>query len=160
LSGYLSYPGEDQEPSTMIYQKKLSSGPFLKKGIDIKDKDLLEVANEGKQVQGNYGMQNIFLVKTADGKEGNVEFKQSSINNMIDAFGPDAINWVGKKVKAWIFNDIKDGKPIIKLIITHPDAELTSAGFVLPKSVKSEPEAPKTANLEGDDEVRVEDIPF
>lgn len=144
----------------MIYQKKTSSGPFLKKGVDIKDGDIVEIANEGQQVQGNYGMQNIFLVKMADKREGNVEFKQLSINNMIDAFGENAVNWVGKKVKAWLFNDIKDGKPIIKLYFSHPDAQFTTAGFVLPKTVQVEPEELKTTKSDNSDEVRVEDIPF
>ena len=36
----------------MKYQKKVSVGSFLKKGEDIKDGDLVEVANEGKEVEG------------------------------------------------------------------------------------------------------------
>ena len=84
-----------------VYKKRVSLGVFLKKGIDFKENDLIEIMNEGKQVEGLYGMQDVFLAKLSDGKEGNVSFNSTSINNFIDAYGEDSKNWVGKKVKVW-----------------------------------------------------------
>ena len=130
----------------MLYQKRVSVGAFLKKGIDFKDGDLLEVANEGKEVQGEFGMQNLFLVKVGE-KEGNVSFNQTSINGMIDAFGKDSLQWIGKKIKA---NKIKQnvaGKFIDVWYFSHPDAELTENGFVL--------EQPKDPN-----DINPDDLPF
>lgn len=115
----------------MKYQKRVSVGAFLKKGTDIKDGDTVEIANEGKEVQGEFGTQNIFLVKLADGQEGNISFNQTSINGMIDAFGDDSISWIGKKVKAHKIKQNVAGKFIDVWYFSHPDAELTESGFVM-----------------------------
>ena len=69
-----------------LYKKRISVGNFLKKGEDYKDGDIVEIANEGKQIEGQYGTQDVFLIKLADGKEGNASFNTTSINNMVDAF--------------------------------------------------------------------------
>lgn len=135
-----------------IYQKKVSVGNFLKKETDFKEGSLLEIANEGKEVPGNYGMQNIFLVKAGD-KEGNVAFNQTTINGLIDAFGPDSVKWIGKQVKAVKVKANVAGRFIDVWYFSHPDAELTEDGFVLPVNRKAVPE-------EGADEINVEDIPF
>jgi len=116
-----------------VYKKRVSLGVFLKKGIDFKENDLIEIMNEGKQVEGLYGMQDVFLAKLSDGKEGNVSFNSTSINNFIDAYGEDSKNWVGKKVKVWaILSNVK-GKMTKVYYYTHPDAVLDDEGvFVLP----------------------------
>ena len=113
------------------YTKKVSVGAFLKKGEDIKDGELVEVANEGVEVEGKFGTQNIFLVKTDDGKEGNVSFNQTSINGMIDIFGEDSLKWIGKQVKAHKIKQNVAGKFVDVWYFAHPDAELTESGFVL-----------------------------
>lgn len=117
----------------MLYQKKVSVGSFLKKGIDFKDGDLVEIGNEGKQIEGQFGPQDIFLVKLENGEEGNVSFNQTSINGIIDAFGKDSLNWIGKKVKASKIKQNVAGKFIDVWYFAHPDAELTENGFVLSK---------------------------
>lgn len=116
-----------------IYEKRVSIGSFLKKGTDFKDGDLLEIANEGKEVEGQFGMQDLFLVKTAEGKEGNVSFNQTTINGLVDAFGKEAVNWIGKKVKAIKVKQNVAGKFIDVWYFSHPEAELTENGFIMPK---------------------------
>lgn len=115
----------------MKYTKKVSVGQFLKKGTDIKDSDIIEIANEGKEIQGEFGTQNVFLVKLKDGQEGNVSFNWTSINGLIDAFGEDSVNWVGKKVKAHKIKQNVAGKFVDVWYFSHPDAELTESGFVM-----------------------------
>ena len=145
----------------MQYSKKISVGNFLEKGKDFKEGDILEVANEGKQVQGNFGLQDLFLIKTTDDKEGNVGFNQTSINAMIDAYGADSINWIGKKVKVWKLVQNIDSKFKDCYYFSHPDAELTEEGFIMPVSEKNKltivEDKPK--EKEGD-EIKVEDIPL
>ena len=103
----------------MKYQKRVSVGAFLKKGEDIKHGEFLTIANEGEPVEGKFGIQNVFLAKTSKGKEGNVSFNQTSLNNIIDGYGEDSINWIGKEVKVWVVEPIgKDDQ----YYFLHPSA--------------------------------------
>lgn len=135
----------------MRYVKKVSVGQFLKKGEDIKDGDVLTIANEGKQTEGEFGLQDIFLVKTKDGKEGNVNFNRTSLNGIIDAYGEDSVTWIGKPIKAMKVKQNVAGKFIDVWYFAHPDADLTENGFVMPFMGTAKQEA---------GEVKVEDIPF
>lgn len=149
-----------------IVHKKVSVGQFLKKGEDFKDGDMLEVANEGKEVQGEWGMQNLFLVKV-NGKDGNVNFNQMTMNGMVDAFGEETKNWIGKQIKAWKIKQSVAGKFLDVWYFSHPDADLTENGFILSSSTASGTTG-KFANvdipiLEDDgeeEEVNVNEIPF
>ena len=112
----------------MLYKKRVSLGAFLKKGEDYKDGDVVEVLSEGKQFEGKFGPQDVFTVKTKGDKEGNVSFNSTSINNMIDAFGEDSKNWIGKKVKVWGIRSNVQGKMVVVYYFSHPDATLTDEG--------------------------------
>jgi len=122
----------------MKYQKKISVGNFLRKGEDIKDGDKVEIASEGKQISGEYGLQDIFLIKLQDGNEGNVGFNQTSINNLIDAFGDDSINWIGKEVKVMVVKQNVQGKIRPVYYFLHPDTILDdeSGEFIIPNKSK------------------------
>jgi len=116
-----------------IYKKRVNVGAFLKKGTDFKENDIIEIASEGKQVEGQFGNQDIFLVKLVDGKEGNVNLNSTSINNIIDAFGEDSKQWIGKKVKVWAILSNVQGKMIKVYYFAHPEAILSDKGiFELP----------------------------
>jgi len=108
----------------MKYTKKVTVGSFLKKGEDFKDGDILVIANEGKQVQGTFGLQNVFLVKNALGKEGNLGLNQTSINNIITAYGEDSLEWVGKKVRVWLITQSVSGKLQKVAYLAHPQAQI------------------------------------
>ena len=115
------------------YTKRVSVGNFLKKGTDFKDGDTAIIRNEGQPVEGQYGTQDVFLVNV-NGKEGNVSFNQTSINNLIDAFGEESATWVGKEVKIMMIRQNVQGsiKPVYYFL--HPNTELDeeSGKFVLP----------------------------
>lgn len=116
----------------MIYKKKVSIGAFAEKGVDIKDNDIITIANEGKQVEGQFGMQDIFLVKLANGEEKNVALNQKSLNNLVDAFGEDSTKWIGKEAKVWIVKCMVSGKFQKVLYLAHPDAQMMDDGsFVM-----------------------------
>ena len=134
----------------MKYQKHVSVGAFAKKGEDFKDGDLLTIANEGKKVIGQYGEQDVFLVKLPKGDEKNMTFNQTSLNNMIDAFGDDSISWVGKQVKVWLILQNVQGKMTKVAYLSHPNATITDDGsFVIPG---------KEAEVKT--EINPDDIPF
>ncbi|MDD5178303.1 MAG: hypothetical protein PHT54_03440 [Candidatus Nanoarchaeia archaeon] len=122
----------------MKFIKKVSLGQFLKKGEDIKENDIIKVANEGKKVPGEFGDQDVFLVKLEDGREGNLAFNSTSINAIIDAYGEESKNWIGKELKVWMIRMAVQGKIKPVYYFTHPDAELNEEGtFVLPVKNKS-----------------------
>ena len=137
----------------MKFTKKISIGNFLKRGVDFKNGNILEIANEGKEIQGEYGTQNIFLVKIGS-KEGNISFNTTSINGLIDAYGDDSLKWIGKKVKAHEIKQNVAGKFINVWYFSHPDAELTETGFVMSKEKNDFDDIPVI-----EDEPR-EEIPF
>jgi len=126
-----------------IYEKRVSVGQFLKKGTDINDGDIITLDNEGKEIPGEYGTQDVFLVKLQDGREGNVSINQTSINGFIDAFGKDAANWVGKSIKVFKIKQNVSGKFIDVYYFAHPEAELTENGFVLPDKSEDKIEYPE-----------------
>ena len=134
-----------------VYKKQVSVGAFLKKGEDIKNGDIVTIANEGKQVDGQFGTQDLFLVKTAAGKEGNVSFNRTSLNCLVEAYGEESRNWIGKQAKVWAILSNVQGKMIKVYYFTHPSAELDEdGGWSLP--VQTTPPVK--------DEVTLDQIPF
>lgn len=131
-------------------------GAFLKKGIDFKEGEIIEIANEGKKIEGQFGTQDIFLVKLTNGKEGNVSINQTSVNSFIDAWGEDSINWIGKKVKTWKIKQNVAGKFLDVWYFSHPEAELTEVGFVLKDKEIKNNEIPVIE----EEDIDVKDIPF
>jgi hypothetical protein len=104
-----------------IYERKTTlEGKFAKKGEDIKNQDIVEILDEGTKIPGKFGEQDVFRIKTDKG-EFIIGMNQTSINNMVDAFGKNSKNWVGKNIKVWLIQDFKEGKLIWKLYLTHPD---------------------------------------
>jgi hypothetical protein len=104
----------------MLLKKVISVGAFLKKGEDIKDGDILTIANEGKKLSGEFGEQIVILVKKDD-KEGNVGLNTTSVNNLIDAYGEDTVNWVGKEVKVMAIRQNVQGKIMPVYYYLHPE---------------------------------------
>lgn len=124
-------------------------GAWAKKGEDINDGDLITVLNEGKEDDsGDFGPRQVFLCQMTSGEEKNVAFNQTSLNNLIDAFGEDSASWVGKRVKAWLVRQNVAGKFQQVLYVSSPDADFTDDGFILlppgtaKKSKKKDDEIP------------------
>jgi len=117
-----------------IYKKKISLGKFLEKGKDIKDGDVVEIANEGKQVEGNFGTQDVFSIKLKDGETGNISFNRTSINTLIDGYGEDSINWIGKEVKVMVVKQMVSNKLTNVYYFLHPDTivDEESGEFTIP----------------------------
>ena len=142
----------------MKYIKKISVGAFLKKGIDFKENDLIEIANEGKPVEGQFGTQDVFMVKLADGREGNISFNQTTMNNLIDGYSENSINWIGKKAKVWTILSNVQGKMIKVYYFLHPDTILdeTTGQFVIPGKSKTD----DIPVIEDGSDINPKDIPF
>ena len=143
-----------------IYKKKESVGNFLKKGVDFKENDLLEIANEGKQIEGQFGTQDVFMIKLADGREGNVNFNQTTLNNLIDGYGENSLGWIGKQAKVWTILSNVQGKMVKVYYFLHPDTELdeTTGQFIISKQTESKKD--DIPIIEEGDDIDTEKIPF
>lgn len=103
--------------------KKIGGGvPFARKApyeyegvkyeADLKDGDIVKVLDGGNVEQGNYGEQTNFKVKTRNG-EKKLAFNQSTINVLIDEFGDDTENWIGKDLNVLLVKKLIAGKKSI-----------------------------------------------
>ena len=120
----------------MIHDKKVSVGAMYaqkKKYVDkkdgteyeadIKDGDVVKILSQAVEVQGNYGVGNVIQIETRNGKKA-FNLNQGSTNNLVDAYGKDDKEWVGKEAKVWIFKVMKDGAIQLQAFLSHPKAEV------------------------------------
>jgi hypothetical protein len=122
-----------------LYKKKISVGKFAKKGEDYRDGDILIVLNEGKKIEGQYGEQDVFMMRFPSGEDKNLTFNQTSLNNLVDAFGPESSQWVDKKVKVWLVLQNVQGKMTKVTYLSAPDWKLNDVEgelFVAPGTTK------------------------
>lgn len=123
----------------MIHDKKVSVGagyvrkdPYEYEGkkyeADIKDADIIKIKSGATEVvkdyQGKQSTSLVFKVETRNGIKA-MTFNNSSVNNMIDAFGKDDANWIDKEVKVWMFKALVSGKMQKIVYVAHKDAEMT-----------------------------------
>jgi len=114
-----------------LFKKITIGGSWAKVGQDLKDGDLITILDEGKEVEGKFGKRNVFSIKTTNGIK-NLTFNQTTINNLIDAFGTETKQWVGKIVKVWIIKQNVGGVLRNVVYLSHPDWKLTENGFIPP----------------------------
>ena len=120
--------------------KKVSvGGEYAKKGEDILDGDELTIKNAGETVEGKFGEQLVFKVETRNG-ERNLNLNQKSQNNLIDAYGDDTDNWVGKKVIAHMIKTMVQGKLTNVVYLAHPGWLMDDEGNFEPDPTKINPE--------------------
>jgi hypothetical protein len=79
---------------------------------DIQNGDTVKILNKGEMVSGEYGDQFVFSIETRNG-EKNANFNQSSINVLIDDFGEETEDWVGKEVTVLTKKGMFGGKKSI-----------------------------------------------
>ena len=137
----------------MILKKKVSMGmgfaakkdyefEGVKYTADIVDGDLVTIKNAGETVAGDFGDRQIFSIETRNGNKA-LAFNQTSINNLIEAFGEDTKGWVEKKVKVFIIKMMVAGK-------------LQNVSYVAPETWVMSEEGkffPDSAQLSADDDI-------
>lgn len=79
---------------------------------DIQTGDTVTILNEGTVEDGQYGKQHNFKIETRNG-EKKQSFNQKTINILIDEFGEDSKDWVGKEVTVLTKKDVIAGKRVI-----------------------------------------------
>lgn len=86
-----------------------AAGEYAKVNQDFKDGDNLLIIDEGQIVSGDYGDRHVFKMEMKTG-EKNLSVNQTSMNNLIDAFGDDTSKWKGQEVKAWVIRQSVAGQ--------------------------------------------------
>lgn len=84
----------------------------IKYEADIKIGDVVRILDSGNVEMGQYGEQKNFRIKTRNG-EKKLAFNQSTQNVLIEEFGDETENWIGKDVKVILKKETIAGKKVI-----------------------------------------------
>ena len=132
------------------------AGEFAKKGEDIKDGDKVTIKNEGEQISGQYGIQDVFKILTENG-ELNANFNQTSINAIVKEFGKSSSSWIDKEVIVHAIKQNVSGK-FLDVYYFVPE------GYVMGERGFDKGNVPTVdldkEDMDGKDEVDVSKVPF
>jgi len=83
-----------------VQKKELT--PFLKPEM-VKDGDTVEILDEGTIRESKFGKDRVVVtVKLPNGETALWSLNQTTLNALIQGYGDETKNWVGKKVKVTI----------------------------------------------------------
>lgn len=105
-----------------VFKKTGGGVPFAKKApyeydgvqyeADLKSGDTIKIIDSGNIEIGQFGEQYNFKIKTRNG-EKKLGFNQKTLNVLIDEFGDDTEEWIGKEVKVILKKDLIAGKKVV-----------------------------------------------
>ena len=132
-----------------IVKRESMQGDWAKVGEDIVDGGSIVILNEGKKIEGEFGPRVVFKIKTKNG-EKNMAFNQTSLNNLVDAYGDDSAKWVNKIAKTYVVKQRVKDKLTNVAYICGAEWEMLDDGTFIKSSHKS----PQNAKYEatGDSE--------
>lgn len=102
---------------------------------DIKNNDIVTILNSGTIIEGQFGAQEAFAIKTRNGDK-TISLNQVTQNNLIESFGEDTENWKGKDVKVHIIKAMIKGKLQPCVYLAEPSWEMDDDGDFLPPTGK------------------------
>tara|TARA_R100000365_G_C2715266_1_gene49423 strand:- start:225 stop:737 length:513 start_codon:yes stop_codon:yes gene_type:complete len=79
---------------------------------DLMSGDRVRILNAGEIENGEFGERTVFSIMTRNG-ERNLALNQSSINVLVDEFGEESAEWVGRDVRVLLKKDVVAGKRVI-----------------------------------------------
>ena len=107
------------------------TGRYAKLGRDFWEGDILAIVDEAQLVMGEFmgkpRKQLICKVRVPKGEEMSLAINNTSRNKLMDAYGDDSMEWIGKRIKAWALTQPVQG--VIKKVayFTAPDQQLVEA---------------------------------
>ena len=125
----------------MRVQKKVSiGGEWAKIGKHINDGDRIKLLDAGQIVSGEFGDRHVFHILTLKKEELNLSFNQTSMNNLIEAWGEDTDNWANRVVKAFVVRQmVGDGLKNVAYIAPEDWTMNEDGKFVNPNKVEDAP---------------------
>ena len=143
----------------MKQTKKTSiAGDWAKVKVDVNNGDTLEILSDSTIVSGEFGDRQVFKVKTVNG-EKNMSFNQTSLNNLIDAYGDDSSKWVGKQVNVTVIKMNVSGKFRDIIYLYGKGWEMQDDGTVKKVGGQGAVKMPEGVDYP-DEDINPEDIPF
>jgi len=142
--------------------RETTGGAFAKKGTDIKNGDKVTIKDEGKEVEGKFGVQNVFQIQTQNG-EFSFSMNSTSINSMIKEWGTESKSWIGKQVNVISMKQNVQGNFIDVYYLAPDGYEFTENGLVKQnRQAQPQPTEPTIppAQPQQEAQVKTEDIPF
>lgn len=119
-----------------------------------------ESVYEGKTIKNNVAK---VRFQGEEGESRNVNVNTPSINALVEAFGEDSKDWIGKLLTAQTEKMLVGGKRVTALYLVPEGYELTEdeGGYLVIRKTGSQPETetPKTAEYPEED-INPDDIPF
>jgi len=133
-------------------------GEWGKKGEDYVAGDTLVIKDSGTTREGNFAdengnkkMETIFSMQTKNGDK-NIRLNQTSINALIDSFGDESNDWIGKEVIVRMKKDTVAGKKVDIYYFVTPEWDFDEYRELV-KGGASSP-------VEASEEINPDDIPF
>ena len=99
------------------------SGKFLT-ADEVDDQEFATILNEGEETEGQFGTRLQIGLKIASGQEKILTLNPTSKNAIIDAYGDDTSDWVGKEVRIHVIRTLVSGKTKQVIYLTHPNKDL------------------------------------
>ncbi len=132
----------------MILNKKIGGLPYARKTdyeydgtkfeADLKNGDICILLNGGVVEAGKFSEQTNFNIQTRNGDK-KLSINQSSLNVLIDEFGPDTEKWIGKDVKILLQKGVFAGKKGIATYVVTNGWSLDEYGELTKEGVQKSP---------------------
>lgn len=97
---------------------------------DIQNGDKVKILSEGETTTGQYGDKQTFKIETRNG-EKKCDFNQKTPNVLIDAYGDEDKEWVGKELNVILKKDTIGGKKVIIAYIVPDGWKLDDYGELM-----------------------------
>lgn len=139
----------------MKIQKKVSiGGDWAKVRDDITNEGSVTIKDGGVIVPGEFGDRHVFKILTKNGEKV-FSMNQTSLNNLVDAYGDDSDSWIGKTARTYVIKQKVGDKLRDVAYLCGIDYHMNDEGYF----IKGNP-TKELPTVQLDDEVSVEDIPF
>lgn len=149
----------------MKYTKKTgSSGAWLDKDT-TENGTLVKIVADTEPKEGEYGTQNVTKVRVKGAEQSvNANLNQCTLNGLIDAFGDDSKDWIGK-VLTFQKEKMNVGGRRVTAMYLVPDGYVLSEDeqgyLVISKKEENSPMKKEAEAIEyPEEDINPEDIPF
>lgn len=101
-----------------IYKKKTGTGGKWVDKSELKNGQRAKIVSETEPIEGQYGTQDVAKVRFEGQNDSvNVNLNGATTNALIDAFGEDSKEWIGKVLKVQLEKMVVSGKRVTALYL-------------------------------------------